>query len=226
MKIYFKPLSRQTDIVVRELRGEILIYDLQTNLAFCLNETSALVWQACDGTKTVGEISNHISFQLKLPVTEDFVWLALDQLKNDNLLEEDSIASNPFEGLSRREVIRKIGYASLVAMPVIASLIAPTAAHAQSGGCFGDNNAGQNALGCTCNSATDCQSNCCGRTEALANVCVTPGLDAAGSVCRAGCECISGCCVGNVCQSGNLPTGSACTTACQCQNSCVSNVCT
>src|SRR3712207_3552152 len=104
-----RPASRKRDIVVQEFNKEILIYDLTLNKAFSLNETSSLVWQACDGNKTVSEISQQISRQLKSLVSEDVVWLALDQLKKDNLLEEDSVESTPFEGLSRREVIRKVG---------------------------------------------------------------------------------------------------------------------
>jgi hypothetical protein len=222
-----KPLCRTTNLVIQEYGGEILIYDLTLHKAFSLNETSALVWQICDGNKTIGEISRQLSRPLKTIVSEDFVWLALEQLKKENLLEEDSsIISNPFDGLSRREVIRKVGLASLVALPAIAGLVAPTAAHAQSGGCFGNNNAGQSALGCTCDSLSDCASGCCGRSEALANICVTPALDGTGSVCRAGCECISNCCVGNLCHPGDLPAGSPCTTTCQCLNTCVANLCT
>jgi len=75
------PISRQDDIVVQQSKDEILIYDLKLNRALCLNETSALVWRLCDGTKSVEEISQAISKKLKTPVSEDLVFLALDQLK-------------------------------------------------------------------------------------------------------------------------------------------------
>ncbi len=127
-----KPLSRKANIVVQEYGSEILIYDLTINKAFSLNETSALVWQACDGNKTVAEISNQISQRLNSPVSEDFVWLALEQLKKENLLATKSEVAMPFEGVSRRDVIRRVGLATLVALPVVSSLIAPTALHAQS----------------------------------------------------------------------------------------------
>jgi hypothetical protein len=218
-----RPTSRKKDIVVQEYNNEILIYDLSLHKAFSLNETSALVWQACDGSKTVSEISRQISKQLKSPVTEDFVWLALDQLKQDNLLEEDTVPANPFEGLSRREVIRKVGYASLVALPVIASLVAPTAIMAQSTNCAAVSG---RTNGCTCTANGQCASACCGSTGVAPFICVTPSLEGTGSACRVGCECISGCCVAGTCRSGDLPLGSACTTTCECQNTCVANVCT
>lgn len=132
-----KPISRKSDIVIQEYGAEILIYDLKIHKAFSLNETSALVWRACDGNKTVSEISGQISRQLNSPVSEDFVWLALEQLKKDNLLENAAEVSADFDGLSRREVIRRVGFATLVALPLVSSLIAPMAIHAVSGVCGG-----------------------------------------------------------------------------------------
>jgi hypothetical protein len=132
-----KPLGRKSDIVIQEYGNEILIYDLTVHKAFSLNETSALVWQACDGRQTVSEISRQISRQLNSNISEDFVWLALEQLKKDNLLENASEISNDFGGLSRREVIRRVGFATLVALPLVSSLVAPSAVNAQSLGTCG-----------------------------------------------------------------------------------------
>jgi len=33
------PTARKTDIIVQELNDEVLIYDLQIDKAYCLNET-------------------------------------------------------------------------------------------------------------------------------------------------------------------------------------------
>ena len=76
-----KPISRKADIVVQELYKEILIYDLSIHKAFSLNETSALVWQACDGSRTIADISDAVGKQLNSQVNEDIIWLALDQFK-------------------------------------------------------------------------------------------------------------------------------------------------
>ena len=130
------PLSRRENLVQQEINSEVLIYDLKENKAFCLNETSALVWQLCDSEKSTAEISRIMSKKLKYPVTEDFVWLALDQLKRENLLANgESIESN-FAGHSRREVIKKIGLASMIVLPLVSSIVAPTSANAQSGACI------------------------------------------------------------------------------------------
>jgi hypothetical protein len=126
------PLSRKENIVVQELDGEVLIYDLTENKAFCLNQTSALVWQSCDGTRTIAEINDLLGKQLNSQVNEDVVWLALDQLSKENLIQTDYKPNEKFSGLSRREVIRKVGLASVIALPVVTSLVAPLAVHANS----------------------------------------------------------------------------------------------
>ena len=43
------PIARNKDIVVQTLDKEVLIYDLNTHKAYNLNETSSIVYQACDG---------------------------------------------------------------------------------------------------------------------------------------------------------------------------------
>lgn len=126
------PLSRQENLVVQEIDGEVLIYDLKENKAFCLNETSALVWQSCDGKRTIAEISDIVGKQLNAKANEDIVWLALDQLSKENLIQNAEIPNGKFSGLSRREVIKKVGLASAIGLPLVATLVAPMAIHANS----------------------------------------------------------------------------------------------
>lgn len=131
MKNRMKPVTRKNDIVVQELKDETLVYNLKTNKAYCLNETSALAWQLCNGHRTISEISDEMSKRLKTLISDDFVLLALDQFK-DGLLENENEIADHFAGLSRRAVIRKVGFASTVALPMISSLLAPEASMAQS----------------------------------------------------------------------------------------------
>ena len=109
-----KPISRKANIVVQDLESEVLIYDLTINKAYCLNQTAALVYQLSDGRRTVAEISELMSKELKTKVSEDLVWLALDGLKKDNLLENNEQFEIGYNGLSRRQVIKKVGLASMV----------------------------------------------------------------------------------------------------------------
>ena len=127
MKNTKKPLAKKADIVTQELPSELLIYNLATDRAFCLNETSAFVWKQADGQKTVGEIKGLMEREFKTAVNEDLIWLALDQMSRDQLLESELEAEqeDKFIGISRREVVRRIAMSSLIALPVIASLATP-----------------------------------------------------------------------------------------------------
>ncbi len=127
-----RPVSRKANIVVRELENEVLLYDLILHKAYCLNQTSALVYQFCDGTNSVTEISDLVSEELKTLISEDLVWLALKQLKKQNLLEpEDAIAAQ-VTGFPRRELLKKARLSSLVMLPAIVAIVAPTAVMAAS----------------------------------------------------------------------------------------------
>lgn len=120
------PVARQEGLVVQEMPDEVLVYDLETNKAHCLNRTAAFVWKSCDGSKTPAQIARLFDAPAGKPVTEDLVWLAIDQLSENNLLERQIRAD--FKNRTRREVIKKIGLAAVIALPIVSSLVAPTAA--------------------------------------------------------------------------------------------------
>jgi hypothetical protein len=117
------PKARQQGLVVQEMPDEVLIYDLDTDKAHCLNKSAALVWRSCDGTRSVADIVREFESTGAGKINEDFVWVALDQLSENSLLEEG--VAPRFAGQSRRQVLKTIGLASAVAIPVIASLVAP-----------------------------------------------------------------------------------------------------
>jgi hypothetical protein len=127
-----KPQTRQDGLIVRELDGEILIYDSKNDKAHCLNETAALVWQQCDGRKTAAEISRTLSRELGTALDERVVWFALKQFGRDHLLEEKPAlpAAIVSSGLNRREMVRALGVAAAVAVPLVTSIVAPNAVQA------------------------------------------------------------------------------------------------
>ena len=149
------PEARRDGLVVQELSGEVLVYDLRRNKAHCLNSTAALVWEYCDGKTSVTGIARAIEGRVNGPVEEDLVWLGLEQLSKSNLLRERATIPTQNLGLSRREVMKRIGLAAAVALPVVTSIIAPSAA--QAANCLP---AGQ---GCTA-SAQCCSGLCSGGT--------------------------------------------------------------
>jgi hypothetical protein len=125
-----KPQSRKDGIVVKELDGEDLIFDLRSNKEFCLNETASMIWRACDGDNDIPGITEFLREKLGDSDSEELVWPALSQLKKDNLIENVADVTDHFAGISRRQVIKNIGLASMVAVPIVASMVAPASVYA------------------------------------------------------------------------------------------------
>jgi len=127
------PRARQDELVVEELPDETLVYDLKRHKAHCLNRTSALVWQHCDGRTTVAEVAALLERQLKIPADEAVVWMALDRLGRAHLLSEPVTLPADRTQYSRREVLRTLRRAAAISLlPVVASIVAPRAAAAAS----------------------------------------------------------------------------------------------
>lgn len=145
------PEARQDGLVIQDMPEEVLVYDLNTNKAHCLNQTAAFVWKSCDGKNTVTDITSLFSHQTDNDINEDLVWLAIDQLNEKNLLKTQM--ASKFQGESRRSVIKKIGLAAVIALPVVASLAAPTSVLAVVSCACGNNAdcAGQAGCPATCN---------------------------------------------------------------------------
>ena len=124
------PRARQDELVVEELPDETLVYDLKRHKAHCLNRTSALVWQHCDGRTTVAEVAALLERQLKIPADEAVVWMALDRLGTAHLLGQQVTLPAEKARYSRREVLRTLRRAAGISLllPVVESIVAPRAA--------------------------------------------------------------------------------------------------
>ena len=120
------PPTKNDNIVVQNIGKEILIYDLGSHRAYCLNETLAKIYAACDGKMTFQE------FKKLHPFTDDLIFLSLDELKRENLIETIDDYESPFATLTRREAIKRVGLATSFALPLISSLVVPSAINAAS----------------------------------------------------------------------------------------------
>jgi Coenzyme PQQ synthesis protein D (PqqD)/UPF0506 len=124
------PSARTEGIVVQALPDEVLVYDLERHRAHCLNHTAALIWKRCDGQTSVTEMIRILEQEMQAPVSEGVVWLALWQLQKAHLLVEPSHGPAGRAMMSRREVMRRLGWGAAVTLPLVTSIVAPTAAEA------------------------------------------------------------------------------------------------
>ena len=126
----FKPKARVSDLVIQNSGNELLIFDLKTNTALSLNETSARIWQSCDGKREAADIGSYLEESDGVYVDQDLVLLAIRQLSDSNLLAAKTPDSGNSERVSRRKLLRQIGAGSAVALPIIHSIVAPPASAA------------------------------------------------------------------------------------------------
>ena len=110
-----------------------MIYSEEHQAAHSLNHSASVVWRHCDGEHSVQELTALLGTELGTDVSEPIVEYALEELSRAHLLE-----ASPHEEtntVSRRDLIRRISYASAaaLALPVVMSIAMPTPAMAASG---------------------------------------------------------------------------------------------
>ena len=151
MKNILCPKARSENLVIQTLPGETLVYDLTSHEAHCLNETAAFVWDKCKGDISIDEIARSVETRFGHTADADYVRLAVKQLDDKNLLIESGLGGLAMP--SRREAIKKIGLVSAIAIPIVASMVAPRNA-------FG-------SVSCSCVNPVDCapQTQCMSTTN-------------------------------------------------------------
>jgi len=122
------PTARRTDIIVQTLGTEVLAYDQRHDAAHSLNAPAALVYEHADGTRSIDQLAALLGDSLGVAHDRALVEVALLELQEAKLLETDVVRAR---GVSRRDVIRRLGLAA-AAMPIVASVVAPTPLMAQS----------------------------------------------------------------------------------------------
>jgi hypothetical protein len=150
-----RPVARRDGLLIRELPGELLVYDLERHRAHCLNRTAAAVFRHADGTRTASDLALVVAPEAAPEAGVSLVELALGQLGGAGLLEDVSAAP----GLSRRELVRRAGIAAALLLPAVASVVAPTPAEAAATcaiSCVGK----ADGTPCTCFSADPCTATC------------------------------------------------------------------
>ncbi len=126
------PFLRTENLVVKELPSELLIYDLDKNKAFCLNETARLIMDECDGKTSIDEAIVNLNRKFKAKVSEEMIWMVIEQLQKADFIEKDYQIPMETTRVTRRKILQSAA-ALGIALPMITSLVAPSAVNAQSG---------------------------------------------------------------------------------------------
>jgi len=130
-----KPTSRRDEILLRDLPEELLVYDLRSHRAHCLNRTAAAVYRLSDGSRSVAELASALGEAVGAR-DERLVWAALRELDDAELMQR--CPSPPDPAATRRAALRRIGLGTV--LPLVASVLAPTPAMAIASGCVDDCN--------------------------------------------------------------------------------------
>src|ERR1700688_1640893 len=121
--------KRQDGRIVKRVDDELVIYDEQNHKGFHLNKAAAIVWEYCDGASSLDDLAHTLASHSELPASVDLAGLALQELRDADLIE-GSFASVAGREVARRDVVRMAGFA--LALPAVVSLLAPTPAMAAS----------------------------------------------------------------------------------------------
>src|SRR3954454_6755888 len=144
------PAARSDGLLVQTLGDETVIYDTEAKEAHCLRPLAAVVFACSDGHATVAEIARTAETRLGSAVSDADVADAVAQLEIVGLLQAalvvragNGLVATNGRGVSRREMLRRIGFAgaaTAVGTTLVTSIVAPTADAATSGtptGCGG-----------------------------------------------------------------------------------------
>jgi len=124
-----EPRARTSRLVTRDLGDELLVYDLERHKAYCLNQVAMQVFRHCDGETTIPDMALRIGNALGMPVDEQAVRLGLVRLEKAHLLD-GAVAQILYT--SRREMLRTLGRAAVVVVPLVTAITVPTSAQAAS----------------------------------------------------------------------------------------------
>jgi len=126
------PIAKSENLLIEEVAGELLIYDVSDNRAHCLNESAAAIWRHCDGTRSIEKLAKQLFPKLEESDAQRLVHVGVERLRRRRLVDSSAAAGQTVD-LSKRQLLKKVATlaaAAGVAAPLISTIIAPTAAHA------------------------------------------------------------------------------------------------
>ena len=131
------PAARSEGLLIEHVGDETVIYDMVSKHAHCLKPLAALVFDCSDGRTTAGEIARTAEQRLGFGVTEADVADAVSQLGSLGLLQTPLVVLPGVEGngngVSRREMLRRVGFAGAAAATATTLVTSIVARHTRAG---------------------------------------------------------------------------------------------
>jgi hypothetical protein len=212
----------RTGLLKHPLDKQVMVYDTRWDKVHLLDPTTACVLELLEeGGWTAEGITAELAVRLDIAPNPALLPLAIEQLRQAPLLDEQNPASAAFIDVNRRELLRTAAVAG------VAVLLIPTVATLTATRGYAQGTAPNHGVGNTCTGNSQCISgNCCNNLcIATSDTCFGAGSVPNGGTCTQTVQCSSpGAVCNGVCQG---PTGAACGTnnaACQ-SNHCCSTVC-
>jgi len=166
-----KPRAREQGLLVEEVEGDTLVYDLDRHQAHCLGPVLAAVWRLCDGRRTPADIARRLRRPSGVDLDPEVVTVGLRRLSRARLIEGRALASANVSTRDRRALLKK---AALLGGLALATITAPTAASAA-----------------TCIQRAACEA--LNNNQCTGQPCCTPGAPAGTSCVKQGggqfCRC-------------------------------------
>lgn len=122
------PAARVLDLAITETKDEAIVYDTRVHHIHHLNASTMQVWRLCDGRRTLAELQTALGGSWDASM----VRLALTKLADADLLDRPLPDALRVATRNRRTFVRQAAAGSALALPMIASMTAPTAAQAMS----------------------------------------------------------------------------------------------
>ncbi len=123
--------NRTAGLIVEDIEDETIVYDPKVDRMHSLNPTAAFIFRLCDGATHVDHAARRLAKRVGGRTDARLVDLTLQRLSRARLIEPSR--GRPFALVSRREAAKALGLTGALStfLPVVISVVAPTAASAQ-----------------------------------------------------------------------------------------------
>lgn len=124
------PRARKQGLVVQEMPDELLVYDLDRHKAHCLNQTAAFFGSVAMARRTSSKWFGFWRRIRNLLLTRQWFGWPLINSRRRTCCKALPASGLELPGSPAEKLIRRVGLAAAVSLPIVTSIVAPKATHA------------------------------------------------------------------------------------------------